>query len=58
MVGHLGCNQLVDGYFVVGGKLITEHTFDGLEKIDVQVHVLVMTIQVTWLEVAVELAWL
>jgi len=57
VVSHLSRDQLVDSDFIVGGKLITEHTFNSLEEIDIQVHVLVMTIQVAWLEVAVELAW-
>ncbi len=44
MISHFGCDELVDVYFVVGGKFITENAFDGLQEMDVEVHVLVMTI--------------
>ena len=30
MVSHFICDELVDYYFVVGGKFITENAFDGL----------------------------
>ncbi len=58
LVSNFSCNKLVDGYFVVRGKLITKDTFYRLQEMDVEVHVLVMTIQVAWFVVAVKLAWL
>ena len=58
VASYFRSHKLVDGHFVVRGKFITEHTFDRLQEMYVEIHVLVVTIQVAWFVVAVKLTWL